>query len=147
MRIWAGIDFCQTALYTLCVRWDRHDEAHSLVRLEERESSLLTFVDNLLVRIHFIIVMIWWTGLAPWEFEFLFPGSHTSTFVAYWGAVTRRNGLQGHLGNQVVGTSSSRYAYCSGLRPAWPSSPSSLLSLQVLEGPWALITQFKGRVY
>ena len=27
------------------------------------------FTDNLLVRIHFIIVMIWWTGLAPWEFE------------------------------------------------------------------------------
>ena len=23
------------------------------------------FIDNLLVRIHFIIVMIWWTGLAP----------------------------------------------------------------------------------
>jgi len=28
------------------------------------------FSDNLLVRIHFIIVMIRWTGLAPWEFEF-----------------------------------------------------------------------------
>ena len=27
-----------------------------------------------LVRIHFIIVMIRWTGLAPWEFEFPFPG-------------------------------------------------------------------------
>ena len=27
------------------------------------------FIDNLLVRIHFIIVMIWWNGLAPWEFE------------------------------------------------------------------------------
>jgi len=27
------------------------------------------FIDNLLVRIHFIIVMIWWTGLAPWEFR------------------------------------------------------------------------------
>jgi len=26
------------------------------------------FIDNLLVRIHFIIEMIWWTGLAPWEF-------------------------------------------------------------------------------
>ena len=38
------------------------------------------FIDNLLVRIHFIIVMIWWTGLAPWEFEFPFPGSLTSTF-------------------------------------------------------------------
>ena len=26
------------------------------------------FIDNLLVRIYFIIEMIWWTGLAPWEF-------------------------------------------------------------------------------
>ena len=33
------------------------------------------FIDNLLVRIHFIIVMICWTGLASWEFEFPFPGS------------------------------------------------------------------------
>ena len=37
------------------------------------------FIDNLLVRIHFIIKMIRWTGLAPWEFEFPFPGSLTST--------------------------------------------------------------------
>ena len=29
------------------------------------------FIDNLLVRIHFIIEMIWWTGLAPWEGEHL----------------------------------------------------------------------------
>ena len=40
------------------------------------------FIDNLLVRIHFINEMIWWTGLAPWEFEFPFPGSLTSTFLA-----------------------------------------------------------------
>ena len=26
------------------------------------------FIDNLLARIHFIIEVIWWTGLAPWEF-------------------------------------------------------------------------------
>ena len=26
-------------------------------------------IDNLVVRIHFINVMIRWTGLAPWEFE------------------------------------------------------------------------------
>ena len=45
---------------------------------EEREF----FIDNLLVRIHFIIVMIRWTGLAPWEFEFIFPGSLASTFLA-----------------------------------------------------------------
>ena len=32
------------------------------------------FIVNLLVRIYFIIVMIRWTGLAPWEFEFHFPG-------------------------------------------------------------------------
>jgi len=36
------------------------------------------FIDILLVRNHFIIVMIRWTGLAPWEFEFPFPGSLTS---------------------------------------------------------------------
>jgi len=40
------------------------------------------FIDNLLVRIHFIIVMVWWTSLAPWEFEFPFPGS-LSTFLSY----------------------------------------------------------------
>ena len=33
------------------------------------------FIDNLLVRIHYIIVMIRWTSLAPWEFA----GSLTST--------------------------------------------------------------------
>ena len=36
------------------------------------------FIDNLLVRNHFIIVMIRWTGLAPWEFEFPCQGSLTS---------------------------------------------------------------------
>ena len=45
--------------------------------LEEREF----LIDNLLVRVHFIIVMIRWTGLAAWEFEFPFPGSLTSTFL------------------------------------------------------------------
>jgi len=39
------------------------------------------FIDNLLVRVHFIIVMTMWTGLAPREFEFPFPGSLTSTGV------------------------------------------------------------------
>ena len=34
-------------------------------------------IDNLLVRIHVIIVMIGWTGLAPWEFDFPFLGSLT----------------------------------------------------------------------
>ena len=33
------------------------------------------FIDNLLVRIHFIIVMLRWTGLAPWEFDDLKGGS------------------------------------------------------------------------
>jgi len=47
----------------------------SVLRQVEREF----FIDNLLVRIHFIIVMIRWTGRAPWEFEFPFPGSLTST--------------------------------------------------------------------
>jgi len=32
------------------------------------------FTENLLVRIRLIIVMIRWTGFAPWQFEFPFPG-------------------------------------------------------------------------
>ena len=31
-------------------------------------------MDNLLVQIHFIIMMIRRTGLAPWEFALPFPG-------------------------------------------------------------------------
>ena len=45
----------------------------------EREKEF--FIDDLLVRNRFIIVMIWWTGLAQWVFEFPFPGSLTSTFL------------------------------------------------------------------
>ena len=39
------------------------------------------FFDNLLVRIHLIIEMIWWTGLAAWVFELPFPDSLISTFL------------------------------------------------------------------
>jgi len=46
---------------------------------EEMKREL--FLDNLLVRIHHIFVVIRWTGLAPWEFEFPCPGSLTSTFL------------------------------------------------------------------
>ena len=56
--------------------------------MQHREREL--FIDNLLVRIHFIIVMIRWTGLAPWKFEFTFPGSLTSTFLCSidrWGCL------------------------------------------------------------
>ena len=38
-------------------------------------------IDNLLARNRFIMVMIRWTGLAPWESEFPFPGSLASTFL------------------------------------------------------------------
>ena len=41
------------------------------------ETERVFFID----RIHFIIVMIWWTGRAPWEFAFPFPGSLTSTLL------------------------------------------------------------------
>jgi len=43
-------------------------------KVPEREFS----INSLLVQIHFITEMIWWTGLAPWEFEFPFPGSSAS---------------------------------------------------------------------
>ena len=47
---------------------------------EAMKARLATYLE-LLVRIHFIIEMIRWTGLASWEFEFSFPGSLTSTFL------------------------------------------------------------------
>ena len=47
---------------------------------DPKEAEFL--IDNLLVRIHSIIEMIWWTGLAPWEFQFPFPGSFPSTSLA-----------------------------------------------------------------
>jgi len=50
-------------IHSACVADD-----HPSLEVLERECC----VDNLLVRIHFIIVMIWWAGLSPWEFEFLF---------------------------------------------------------------------------
>ena len=37
--------------------------------LPPRERNL--FIDNLLVRMHLIIEMIWWSGLASWEIETL----------------------------------------------------------------------------
>ena len=66
-----------TALYEEAKATSGVPNFASALRHREREF----FIDNLLVRIHFIIVMIRWTGLAPWEFEFPFPGSLTSTFL------------------------------------------------------------------
>jgi len=57
------------------------------------------FIDNLLVRIHLIIVMIRWTGLAPWEFEFPFPGSRTLCASRHQ-AAAETPGLQGYLAHK-----------------------------------------------
>jgi len=57
--------------------WRRSPRSTFIWRGSKRE----LFIDNLLVRIHFIIVMIRWAGLAPWEFESPFPGSLTSAFL------------------------------------------------------------------
>ena len=59
----------------------RMDLLEDALRVTCRYHRERVLIDNLLVRIHFIIVMIRWTGLAPWEFEFPFPGSLTSTFL------------------------------------------------------------------
>ena len=40
---------------------------------ESSERDKEFFVDNLLVRIHFIVEVICWTDFAPSEYEFLFP--------------------------------------------------------------------------
>ena len=58
-------------------RATRVSRSRGPTRSKEREF----FIDNLLVRIHFIILMIRWNGLAPWSFELPFPGNLTSTFL------------------------------------------------------------------
>jgi len=51
-----------------------HHEQRLLRHCRRRRHVVLA---NLLVRIHFIFVMIRWTGLAPWEFEAPSPrGTH-----------------------------------------------------------------------
>jgi len=52
------------------------------IRKDPKPGEREFFIDNLLVRIYFIIEVIWWTGLASWEFESPFSGSFTSTFLA-----------------------------------------------------------------
>ena len=52
-------------------------------------------IDNLLVRTHFIIEMISWTGLAPGEFEFTFPGSLASTLLATFQGTSLRSSSGG----------------------------------------------------
>ena len=49
-------------------------------RLKQARRGKEFFIDNLLVQIHLIIEMIWWTDLAPWELKFPFPGSLISIF-------------------------------------------------------------------
>jgi len=87
------------------------------------------FIDNLLVRVHFTILMTRWTGLAPWEFVFPFPGSFTSTFLSQI-----KEGNPTFFEAQDNQEISGLDTYNIKKNPRYRSS-SSLLSLQVLEGP------------
>ena len=52
---------------------------HDRPTREHREREF--FIDNLPVRVQVIIVMIGWTGRAPWVFELSVPGGLTSIFL------------------------------------------------------------------
>jgi hypothetical protein len=53
------------------------------------------FIHNLMVRIHFIIEIIWSTGLAPWEFEY---ATHTTTAHTHSASGTQVSGSGRVLG-------------------------------------------------
>jgi hypothetical protein len=55
-------------------------------------------IDNLLVQIH----SIWWTGLAPREFESSFPGSLISTFLVRLAHPPTIGLLQGPRGGRFL---------------------------------------------
>ena len=71
------------------------------------------FIENLLVRIHFIIVMTRWTGLALWEFEFLFLGSLASTFL-FLETVTSASARSGPMTAACAASTVPRRARISG---------------------------------
>ena len=52
----------------IAMSWAEGDRGREVVDRVFAEREF--FIDNLLVRIH---RCFWWTGLAPWEFEFPFP--------------------------------------------------------------------------
>jgi len=89
-------------------------------------------IDNLLVRIHFFNVMIRWTGLAPWEFDFPFPGSLTSTFLGIACARTPARPLRMSLCQSAatVDKKKNESAYMTCLSPGgWPDLGSVLASM------------------
>ena len=103
-----GFMICTTLMGGRCrtghaARGDGH--ARDVARYALRFLYYEFFIDNLLVRIHFIIVVIRWTGLAPWEFEFRFPGhaalgdSHARDVARH----TPRHRLQGQMTRGVQG--------------------------------------------
>ena len=74
--------------------FDKRVFIHRMGKARERE----LFIGNRMVRIHFVIVMIRWTGPAPWECEFHFSGSLTSTFLALERPTPSRLQVQGGEG-------------------------------------------------
>ena len=77
------------------------------------------FIDNLLVRIHFIIVMIRWTSLALWVFESPFSGSLTSTFLEEEASNQRKHAVWVYRGT-------SRIRNCDRLGPYSRTRPRAL---------------------
>ena len=85
----------------------------------QRETKF--FVNNLLFENHCIIEMIRWTGLAPWHFEFPFPGSLRSTFLV---------GVQDH--RLLVGSGCAFPGYlalCAGFSDASDAAASDGIRL------------------
>ena len=76
-----GYHLCLRILVYLVIYDSGYVSLGHLLAKEEMRLERDFFIDNLLVRVPCIIVMIRWTGLAPWEFGFPFPGSRVSTFL------------------------------------------------------------------
>ena len=95
-------------LYGYLRRWSIQEEspgciASGMMLSRTNPAERHFFIDNLLVRIHCIIVMTRWTGLAPWEFAPAWMLSRTNPAVV---------GRSGRL-------------HVCGLRPADQDEPAS----------------------
>ena len=119
----------------MCVRYPC--KAHRQIRsLRPLKGEFL--IDSLLVRNQLIIVMMRWSGFAPWEFEFSLPASLTSTFLVVFLNLlgsTDQNPLcvlKLYVLNRDLGN--ARLAFLNPSRhslnrpPSWPPCPSSPFS-------------------
>ena len=101
----------------------------------QRRREFFIIIDNQLVQIQLFIEMIWWTGLAPWKFEFPFLGSLISTFLVPTAKFDPRRKLPTPM-HRLGPLSASRYRGTSLIRNRLSLGTYSMTLPMALRWSW-----------